>query len=175
MSRIFDSDYLKENREIVEKLRTMPALSYFEEKDLEGILGLSKMLKYDPGELIIQEGQYDNWIFFIVSGKVSIQMKGETIAILKSRGDLFGEMGVIDGSPRSATIRAIDETFCLAIDVSYWDRLKGESKLALTCTLYRVFAEILASRLRLRDEEWVRLKDENAALRAELEKMKACV
>ena len=167
------SDYLKENREIIQKLRAIPALKSFNDKDLGDILKLSKLIKYEPGELIIKEGQYDNWIFFLISGKVGIQKQGETISVLKRKGDLFGEMGIIDGSPRSASIMAIDETACLGVDASCMDRLEGEDKAAFTYILYRAFAEILASRLRIADEELVKTKDENAALRVELKNFKA--
>lgn len=130
------------------------------------------MIKYEPGELIIEEGEYDNWIYFLISGKVDIQKRGETISVLKRRGDLFGEMCIIDGSPRSASIVAIDETVCLAMDASYIDRLEGNNKVAFSSILYRVFAEILANRLRIADEELVKAKDENAMLRIELNKLR---
>lgn len=64
------------------------------------------MISYDPGEVLIKEAQYDNWIYFLMSGKVGIQKQGEIIAVLKRMGDLFGEIGIIDGSPRSASIVA---------------------------------------------------------------------
>jgi CRP/FNR family cyclic AMP-dependent transcriptional regulator len=170
---MLDASYLKDNGEIVEKLRSIPTLKNFEDRDLQGILSLSRMIRFDSGEVIILEGQFDNWIYFIVSGKVGIQKRGETIGMLKERGDIFGEMGIIDGSPRSATITAIDETTCLAIDASYMDRLEGRDRVAFQCVLYQVFAQILVSRLRIADEEMVRVKDENAILRVELNKLKA--
>lgn len=167
------SDYLKENKEITKKLREMPALKSFKDEDLQGILEISKVIKYEPGELIIEEGQYDNWIYFIISGKVGIQKQGEIITVLKRAGDLFGEMGIIDGSPRSASIMAIDETTCLAMDASYMDRLEGNDKVAFSYILYRVFAEILVNRLRIADEAFIKAKDENSILRAEINNLKA--
>jgi len=160
-----DLGYLKENQEIIEKLHAMPVLSAFGEADLKGLLRLSKMVRYGAQEVILKEGQYDNWIYFLISGRVRIIKQDETIAVLKRRGDLFGEMGIIDGSPRSASIVALEETVCLAADASYADRLKGHDRIAFHAILYRVFAEILANRLRLADEEIVGLKDENARLR----------
>ena len=166
-----DSDYFNENSEIIQKIKEIPALKLFRDEDLQGILKLSKLMQYKPGEIIIKEGQYDNWIYFIVSGKVGIQKQGETISILKRRGDLFGEMGIIDGSPRSASIIAIDETICLAIDASYMDRLKENEKTLFRSILYRIFSEILASRLRMVDEELAKIKNENAMLRDKIKKL----
>lgn len=164
---MIESDYLKESEDLVQKLRQIPALASFDEKDLKGILNLSKIRKYEPGELIIEEGCYDCWIYFIVSGKVKIVKGEKELSVLDRRGDIFGEMGVIDGSARSASVYAVDETVCLATDASYIDRLSGNDKIVFCSILYRIFAEILANRLRLTSEELVRAREEIAALKAQ--------
>ena len=167
-----DQGYLKENGDIIQKLKSIPTLNLFSEVDLKGILNLSKMVTYDAGEYIIKEGQYDNWMYFLLTGRVGIQKQGETISILQRKGDIFGEMGIIDGSPRSASIVAVSESTCLAVDISYMDRLKGHDRVSFTAILYRIFAEILASRLRAADKKWLSEREENARLRKELQKLK---
>lgn len=167
---MIESDYLKESDDLVLKLRGIPTLKSFDEKDLKGVLNLSKIRKYDPEELIIEEGQYDNWVYFLVSGKVRIVKHGKELGVLDRRGDIFGEMGVIDGSARSASVYAVDETVCLATDASYVDRLSGNDKVAFCYILYHVFAEILASRLRITSDELIRAREEIAGLKAQLGK-----
>ena len=162
---MIESDYLKDNKEIVEKLKQIPTLKSFED-DLGGALELSKIRKYEPGEVIIEEESYDNWIYFLLSGKVRIVKQGKELNVLSRRGDVFGEMGIIDGSPRSASVFAIDETVCLATDSSYIDRLSGNDRIAFGYILFRVFAEILASRLRLTSQDLIRAKEEIARLRS---------
>lgn len=160
-----------ENNEIIQKLREITALKFLKEEDLKGLLKSSKMIRYEPGELIIEEGKYSSWIYFLITGKVGIEKKSEVISILKRRGDLFGEMGIIDKSPRSASIIAIDSSVCLAIDASYSNKLEGTDKTAFNAILYRIFAEVLAERLRETDEALVKIKDENAMLRSEIKKL----
>lgn len=155
---MIESSYLKESSALIEKLRQIPTLELFDEKDLQGALQLSKMRKYEPGELILEEGSHDNWIYFLVSGKVRIVKYGKQLTVLSRRGDVFGEMGVIDGSARSASAYAIDETVCLATDSSYIDKLSGNDKLAFCYILFRVFAEVLANRLRVTSEELIKAK-----------------
>ena len=138
---MIESDYLKDNHEIIHKLRQIPTLKPFDEKGLQGALQLSKIRKYEPGELILKEGVYDCWIYFLVSGRVRVTKQGEELCILKRTGDVFGEMGVIDASPRSASIYAIDETVCLATDASYVDRLSGNDRIAFCYILFRVFSD----------------------------------
>jgi len=167
---MIESDYLKESEDLIKKLRLLPTLKSFDDKDLKGVLKLSKIRKYDPGELILEEGQYDNWVYFLVSGKVRIMKGDKELSVMNRRGDIFGEMGVIDGSARSASVYAVDETVCLSTDASYVDRLSGSDTVAFYCVLYHVFAEILASRLRLTSDELVRAREEIAGLKAQLGK-----
>jgi CRP-like cAMP-binding protein len=167
---MIESEYLKDNASIIQKLRQMPTLEPFDEKDLHGALQLSKIRKYEPGELIMEEGSYDCWIYFLISGKVRIVKQGKELSILRRKGDVFGEMGVIDGSARSASVYAVDETVCLATDASYLDRLSGNDKLAFGYILFRVFAEVLASRLRFTNQELIEAKEEIARLRNQVKK-----
>ena len=164
------AESIKENRDIIQKLREIAIFKSLNREELRGILNMSKVVSYEEEEYIIREGQFDNWIYFLLSGKVGIQKQGENIAQLQRLGDLFGEMGVIDGSPRSASIIALAKTTCLGIDASYVDRLEGGSKIIFTSILYRIFAEILANRLRKADQELVKLRDENSILQEELYK-----
>ncbi|MBW1692120.1 MAG: Crp/Fnr family transcriptional regulator [Deltaproteobacteria bacterium] len=164
---MIESDYLKGNTGLIQKLRQIPTLGVFDEKDLQGALQLSKIRKYEPGELILEQDSYDNWIYFLVSGKVRIVKNGKELSVLRRSGDVFGEMGVIDGSARSASAYAIDETVCLVIDASYIDRLSGNDRVAFCYILFRVFAECLVNRLRLTTEELIKAKEEIARLRSE--------
>jgi CRP-like cAMP-binding protein len=159
------SEYLIDSVELIEKMRSIPILNAFDDEDLRGLIKLSRMHRYKPGERIMEEGQYDNWIYFLISGQVGIEKQGKIINTLKRRGDLFGEMGIIDGSPRSASIRALSETACLAMDASYIDRLEGHEKMAFTAILYRLISEILAKRLRDADQKLLKAREEIDALK----------
>ncbi|CAA7614331.1 EAL domain-containing protein [Magnetospirillum sp. SS-4] len=75
--------------------------------------------KIDAGDLIFSEGEPADAAFLIEEGTVEISVGpdggGQTLAML-GPGEVFGEMGVIDGSPRSATATAIGN--CLLVEVS---------------------------------------------------------
>lgn len=154
---------------LIAKIRSIPMLSPFSERDLKGLLKLSRMIRYAPGDRIIEEGQLDDRIYFLIQGEVRVEKKGEPIGVLRRTGDLFGEMGIIDGSPRSASIVATNEVVCLIVDVSYMDRLEGHEKTAFNAVLYRLFAEILCDRLRAMDEKIISLNEENSRLKYQLE------
>jgi CRP-like cAMP-binding protein len=77
-------------------------------------------------------------------------------------------MGVIDGSYRSASVYAVDDTICLVTDISYVEQLAGGDRIALGYVLYAVFAEILAARLRRTTEELARAMEEIAVLESRI-------
>lgn len=152
-------EMLKENLELISKLKELPVLHVFGKKDIGKLFNFSNVKKYSPGEIIIEEGSYDNWIYFLISGNVRILKKGEEIEVLRRTGDIFGEMCVIDGCPRSASIQAIDDVTCLATDISFVDRLYDEDKIAFCSIFYQMIAEVLACRLRDTSAELARHKE----------------
>lgn len=163
----------RDEKEILDTLRNMPTLKGLSEGDFKGILPLSKIKRFKAGDEIIKEGQFDNWIFFIMSGRFAITKKGETIGVLKECGDIFGEMCIIDGSPRSASIVALEDSVCLAMDASYIDRLESRAKIYFQCILYHIFSQILVERLRKMNEDLIRTRDENAFLKEEVRGMQS--
>lgn len=80
------------------------------------------------GEIIFLEGQDSKCAYIIESGRVGIYREGyrgkrSLIRILREN-DIFGEMGLIDKYPRSATTIAIQDTRCLIIERSRFSYLK---------------------------------------------------
>ena len=161
-----ESKYLKANQENLMKLLSIPIIKEFEMKDLEGLLKVSKIRQYKAGETIIREGEMASaMIFFLVSGKARIIKNNEDISVLDRRGDLFGEMGLIRGKDRSASVVAVDDTVCLTTDSSYISRLSGDDKTAFCYILFRGLSGVLADRLRETDDALVKAKTEISRLK----------
>jgi CRP-like cAMP-binding protein len=165
-------EHPRDEKEILDTLHKIPALKGLSENDFSGILPLSKIRTFNQGDEVIKEGQFDNWMFFIMSGRFGIVKKGETIGELREYGDIFGEMCIIDGSPRSASIIALEDSVCLAMDASYTDNLKGHAKIYFQNILYHIFSQVLVERLRKINEDLIKTRDDNASLKEEIRKMK---
>jgi len=95
-------------------------------------LEFEKLLK--AGELLFKQGDPGNEMFLIRSGTIKITRSAgaveKTLAVLKE-GDFFGEMAVIDGSPRSAAATALEETKLLIVDREAFDsQLKNNPMIA---------------------------------------------
>ena len=115
---MLESRYLKDNIENIQKLLAIPALKGFETKSLGKLLRLSKIREYEDGERIIKEGDFDPWLYFLLSGKIRITKEGLEIGTIEKKGEIFGEMRVIDSLSRSASVYAVGKIMCLAVDTS---------------------------------------------------------
>jgi len=162
-----ESEYLNGSTTFIKNLISIPTLSVFTKEDLQVLIRFSKLRTYESGELIIKEGNYDRWLYFIISGSVKVVSQGIDIAVMKNPGDIFGEMGIISETVRSASVIAMEESVCLSANASHVENLTGRDKHAFGYVLYRLFAQILADRLRLTNKELVKLKGEGEGIKFE--------
>ena len=96
-------------------------VSWFQDldnKSLEAISNAAVEQTYQPGQLIMRQGDTGVGAFIIRNGKVEIIQerdgKEQRIATL-GPGDVVGEMALLDEFPRSASVRAIEPTTALGI------------------------------------------------------------
>ena len=153
-----ETDYLIGNIHLIEILKKFPVFESLNENDFYKLLKISKLKTYKAGEFIVTEGETDPWMYFLVKGKVKISKNGKEIVVLKQQGDVFGEMGVITKSPRSASAYADGDAICLSTDFLFIDKLAGSDKIVFSYLIYRIFSEIVVARLRKTTEELLNLK-----------------
>ena len=158
-----DVNFTEENGKIIQVLSKIPRFELFSNEELNAFVNAGVIREYNPGDAVIREGEYDCWVYFLLTGELEITQGGKTVGYLKRTGDLFGEMGVIDASPRSATIQARKKSMLLGYDASYIDQKLKINEINFCYVVYRLFSEVLAVRLR----ETTR---ENTELRAALSK-----
>ena len=156
---MIQSSFLDDNEKILQSLKRIPTFDPFGENDLRRLLKRSKLHKYAPGETIIKEGGTGSWIYFLVYGEVSIAQQGRIVTTTRRQGELIGEMGAINGARRSATVIAQKETVCMATDTRQVRQLTGYDRMAYSYILYRVFAEVLAERLRTTTRELIETRE----------------
>ncbi len=157
-----ETGFLDDNQETIQYLKKIPAMEGFSEQDLETFLRFSEIRTYKENELIIEENSLDDRVFYLISGKAKVMKNGRELIILRRTGDVFGEIGVVTGIARSASVYAAGPTSCLIIRTSQIDNLDEENRLSFKYILYRGFAEILANRLKKTTEELMEAKAEIA-------------
>jgi len=136
------------NDDIMERLKSVPAFDSLPESHIREAMRAASIRRYEAGETIIQEGEFDNQVFFLIFGQLKITVQDTEVGQLKRLGDVFGEMGIIDGSPRSATITTEKTSLVISLDDTAIGSLGETSKIFTQAVMYRVFAEVLAVRLR---------------------------
>jgi len=169
---MLESKYLKDNIENIQKLLGISALRNFETKSLQKLLRLSRIREYEDGEVIIQEGALDPWLYFLLSGKIRISKENMEINTIDKKGEIFGEMRIVDFMKRSASVVAVGKTICLAVDTSAKNRISAQDptdeKLDFLLLLYRIFAEYMSIRLRATNEELITAKKKIKRLLAKI-------
>jgi CRP-like cAMP-binding protein len=169
---MLESKYLKDNIENIQKLLGISALKNFETKSLQKLLRLSRIREYEDGEVIIQEGALDPWLYFLLSGKIRISKEDMEINTIDKKGEIFGEMRIVDFMKRSASVVAVGKTICLAVDTSAKNRISAQDptdeKLDFLLLLYRIFAEYMSIRLRVTNEELITAKKKIKRLLAKI-------
>jgi CRP/FNR family transcriptional regulator, cyclic AMP receptor protein len=147
------NDLIDDNSETITYLRKIPALECFSEEDLKEFLRFSELKTYSENEVIIEENSNDDRVFYLVSGKAKVVKNGKELIILRRTGDVFGEIGVITGVARSASVYASGPTMCVSLRLSEIDKLDEKNRLTFKYMIFRGFAEILANRLKRTTEE----------------------
>jgi CRP/FNR family cyclic AMP-dependent transcriptional regulator len=138
----------------IQFLKTVPFFDRLSNRQLKTVSDIMFERRYDSDESIFEEGQPGAALFLILDGKVAIEICRETsttrLAVLES-GAFFGEMALLDDTPRSANARALEPARTLALyrnDLN--DLVHRDAKAA--CQIYRSLAGTIGDRLRLTNE-----------------------
>ncbi|MUG93257.1 cyclic nucleotide-binding domain-containing protein [Scytonema sp. UIC 10036] len=95
-----------------------PLMSTANPQTIEWLLSVATDREYPAGRAVLMEDAWGNALYFLVSGWVKVRRTvGEdsvAIAIL-GRGDFFGEMAILDESPRSTDVIALSPVKLLSI------------------------------------------------------------
>src|SRR5436190_2237498 len=138
----------------IQFLKTVPFFDRLSNRQLKTVSDIMFERSYDAGESVFEEGQPGAALFLILDGKVAIEIFRETsttrLAVLE-KGAFFGEMALLDDTPRSANARALQSSRTLAL---YWNDLNGlmHRDARTACQIYRSLASMIGDRLRSTNE-----------------------
>ncbi|HUF58752.1 MAG TPA: cyclic nucleotide-binding domain-containing protein [Actinomycetota bacterium] len=100
--------------ELVDRLRTVAIFRGLDDKELHRIAEVGKQVHFDAGKVVAQQDGGAAGFHLIMDGEVSVDVDGHERARLGS-GNYFGEMSLLDGKPRSATVKAEEPTTTFAL------------------------------------------------------------
>jgi CRP-like cAMP-binding protein len=96
-------------------LEEVPLLADCTQKQLRAISDISRVVEVPAGTSLTRAGQPGDEFFVILDGSAAVEKPGKKRAFLRP-GDFFGEMSLLDGGPRSVTVRAATPLRVLVID-----------------------------------------------------------
>jgi CRP/FNR family cyclic AMP-dependent transcriptional regulator len=88
-------------------LRLVPRFNGMTDRSFEAVANLASEADYVTGDDLVRQGDPGEAFIIIVSGRARVNRDGKTLREL-GPGDFLGEISLIDGSPRTATVTALD-------------------------------------------------------------------
>ena len=109
-----------------EKLREIPRFRDLDTAKCNLIAMSSDRLHYQAGDVVFDEGDPSDAVYFMLSGRIRVsrELKGRQIDLAElTGGAVLGETGVICGRSRSASVVAVEETTMLRTDANVFNEL----------------------------------------------------
>jgi len=106
-----------DEKQIISLMKATPIFSRMSDSSLKTVLKSTVQKTSPAGTKIVEQGKGGVGFYLILDGAAEVIRAGEKLAELKT-GNFFGELGVIDGAPRTADVVAAVDTDCLII--SQW-------------------------------------------------------
>ena len=108
------------------------AFKGLDDSELREMADLTEIRTYPPGHVLCQEGAFEDIFYIVADGKIVItkQMsEGEPEKVLRvgGRGDMVGEMALIQNAPRAATVRATSECTVLEMEKQDFETILSHS------------------------------------------------
>lgn len=104
-----------------------PLFATFSSDELLAVIRGLKLLTFEPGEIIVSESQPGSSLFVLANGSVRVYVRNSTWSNQQVRtleeGAFFGEISLLSGKPRTATITAATPTEILELDRATLDKI----------------------------------------------------
>lgn len=126
----------------VAALEQVPLLSELTKRDRQRLAQTMTERTYPAGKQVVVEGRGGIGFFIILEGKAVVSI-GESVVRALGPGDYFGEMALLDGSARSATVTADSDLHCLGVTAWNFKRFIVDNP-----TVAWALLQTLAERLR---------------------------
>jgi CRP/FNR family cyclic AMP-dependent transcriptional regulator len=133
-------------------LRTLPMFEMLDDSRLAPIVEVATLRRVERNTTVLKAGDHTDNLYLILSGALTVLISDgegrEVILSMLGPGEFFGEMGVIDDHPRSATVKASEQSNLVVISKADFKRCLAEN---FDVSLY--IMRRLVKRLRLADRK----------------------
>jgi len=106
----------------VELLKRIPLFAECSKSELEAISRVADELTLSAGRVVMRQGARGRELVVLVDGEATVERDGATVATIRG-GDFLGELALITGKPRTATVTALTDLRTLVLDGISFDRV----------------------------------------------------
>jgi signal transduction histidine kinase len=137
-------------------LRRVPLFAELADDDLDWIAAASAVDDVAPGAMLAEEGAEGDALFVIAAGELEVVKRSRSADVPIARlgpGEIVGEMAVLEGAPRSATIRAVQPSRIIRIGRAVVLELVGSRPSAALSIIRTVTGRLRSTEALLRERE----------------------
>jgi len=116
--------HARDIKELIELLSRCDLLRHLPPQKIEALLPVVHTRRLAPGEILFSAGDPGDALYIVAAGHVEI-LEGDRPLATLSEGDAFGEMALLSGGPRTATVRAAGEVELLELGRDDFEHLVG--------------------------------------------------
>lgn len=147
-SSVLKLEWLERNpQEAFDDIRSCSVLSYFPESFLDILSTFGETRMIQSGEVLLNEGDLNAELFFLLSGSVDIFVDDKKVYSLDEMGEIFGEMSLLAEAPCTARVVAQEDSCFLVFNHQEISDIVDQNKEEFGFVLYQVFSKILTKRL----------------------------
>jgi CRP-like cAMP-binding protein len=125
-------------REVQLRMKTLRRVELLAQMTDNELRVLAERLRYAPfakGNIIARQGAVSHWLYIIINGEADVFLEtpesGRRVIRTLGKGDFFGEMGVMTGAPRAASVVARTDVECYRLDKDAFEEiLRGRPAIA---------------------------------------------
>lgn len=161
----------KVERSTIDVLKDVPIFEELSNREIQNIARIAYQRYYSAGEVIIHEGQNAAGMYIMVDGQAEVTKALEDGTILHlttlENSGLFGDVGLLDSSPRTATVRATRDSSIIGFFRPELLELMNSDPRLASKVIFKL-GQILTARFRFIHNEFEKAQEEIGRLKAEL-------
>lgn len=158
-----------QQRSIDELLEVFNSSGYFREYSVDTLtrlMGFTEIKTLSPGETILREGEPNETLYFLLSGKFGVFVRNGRVATVRRRGDVLGELSLLTDKACTATVVAEAPSEVLCINIKRLEKDAPEEFFQAQKSQFLMFAAALAEKLVNTNEIARKFEKANAELEA---------
>lgn len=175
-NNIFQKKKNKEEKDIIDVIKNVFLFEDLNHREIRNVARIAYVRHYDASENIIKEGQRSAGMYIIMNGEVEISKQKKdgvkTVLANLEENDIFGELGLVDNSPRTATVTAVTPTDVIGFFRPELLKLINDDPKTASKITFKL-AQVVAKRLRYTDEELQKSLEKVKQLKSKLKEYKS--